>query len=89
MYDEETGTTWFTDTPRSVIYGFNVKEGQKSLKRLEVGEPVGCLALIDGVRIYYAATARKLVFFFQDRERGNGWTDVTMGFFHGRLFGGI
>jgi len=75
VHDEETGTTWFTDTPRSVIYGFNVKEGQKSLKRLEVGELVGCLALIDGVRIYYAATARKLFFFEREREREGKWMD--------------
>jgi len=69
VHDEETGITWFTDTPRSVIYGFNVKEGQKSLKRLEVGEPVGCLALIDGDKEHLAVGAK----------RGFGKVDIETG----------
>ncbi|PWW75690.1 SGL-domain-containing protein [Tuber magnatum] len=59
VHDEDTGTTWFTDIPRSVIYGFNVKEGQKSLKRIEVGDPVGCLALIEGDKEHLAVGAKR------------------------------
>lgn len=51
VHDEETGLTWFTDIPRSAVYSFDVKVGQESLKRIEVGEYVGCLALIEGVCI--------------------------------------
>ncbi|CAZ86154.1 unnamed protein product [Tuber melanosporum] len=59
VHDEDTGTTWFTDIPRSVIYGFNVKEGQKSLRRIEVGDLVGCLALIDGDKEHLAVGAKR------------------------------
>jgi len=67
VHDEETGITWFTDTPRSVIYGFNVKEGQKSLKRIEVGDLVGCLALIDGVR--YPHLISLLLLLLRERKK--------------------
>lgn len=49
VHDEETGLTWFTDIPRGAVYSFDIKVGQESLKRIEVGEYVGCLALIQGV----------------------------------------
>lgn len=49
VHDEENGLTWFTDIPRGVVYSFDIKVGQESLKRIEVGEYVGCLALIEGV----------------------------------------
>jgi hypothetical protein len=51
VHDEETGLTWFTDIPRGAIYSFDIKVGQESLKRIEVGEYVGCLSLIEGVSL--------------------------------------
>lgn len=49
LHDEETGLTWFTDIFRSAVFSFDVKIGQDSLRRIDVGEYVGCLALIEGV----------------------------------------
>jgi len=92
VHDEETGITWFTDIPRSVIYGFDVKEGQKSLKRIEVEDLVGCLALIDGVRISHTLREEeeeeKSV--FEKRGIVDDGTDMMWGVFFmaGYLFAG-
>lgn len=49
LHDKETGLTWFTDIFHGAVYSFDVKVGQESLRRIDVGEYVGCLALIEGV----------------------------------------
>lgn len=59
VYDAETGLTWFTDIPRGVVYSFDHTVGQSSLRRIEVGEYVGCLALIEGDKEHLAVGAKK------------------------------
>lgn len=52
VHDEATGLTWFTDIFGSAVYNFDLKIGQASLKKIDVEEYVGCLALIEGVCMY-------------------------------------
>ncbi|KAI5839889.1 hypothetical protein DFP73DRAFT_483572 [Morchella snyderi] len=59
VHDGETGLTWFTDIPRGAVYSFDIKVGQESLKRIEVGEYVGCLALIEGDKEHLAVGAKR------------------------------
>lgn len=50
VHDARTGLTWFTDIPDKAIYSFDLtsSDPQSSLRRIDVPEYVGCIALIDG-----------------------------------------
>lgn len=50
VHDPRTGLTWFTDIPDKAIYNFELSssEPQKTLRRIDVPEYVGCIALIEG-----------------------------------------
>jgi sugar lactone lactonase YvrE len=53
VHDPKTGLTYFTDIPQKCIYSFDVRVGQDSLRRIDVGEHVGCVFLIDGVSSHF------------------------------------
>ena len=50
VLDQRTGLTWFTDIPDKAIYSFELSSAdpQKTLRRIDVPEYVGCVALIEG-----------------------------------------